>query len=173
MNPLATPTSQSSPAVEGDPRSGKYLTLLLGQEEFGIRVQKVREITSMQQITVVPQTPSYVNGVLNLRGKVIPIIDLRLKFDLPRAEISELTCIIVVEVQHGSSILLMGVVVDSVAEVITTTEDDIEDLPQVEDGSAGHHFFGLAKTRNKITMLLNIEALLSPQELNTLDALAK
>src|SRR5579863_3792031 len=85
-----------------EPRAGKYLTFLLGREEFAIRVLKVREIMGIQDITAVPQTPQYVKGVINLRGKVIPVVDLRLKFKLPEKEYSQRTCIIVVQVQTGS-----------------------------------------------------------------------
>src|SRR5271166_14688 len=86
-------------AVAADQRAGKYLTFILGREEFAIRVLKVREITGIQDITAVPQTPSYVKGVINLRGKVIPVVDLRLKFGLPEVEYTQRTCIIVAQIE--------------------------------------------------------------------------
>src|SRR5579871_5172430 len=94
-----------------DERSGKYLTFQLGQEEFGIRVLKVREIMGIQEITAVPQTPPHVKGVINLRGKVVPVIDLRLKFGLPEAAYNQRTCIIVTQVPAESGLVLTGVIV--------------------------------------------------------------
>src|SRR5512146_894270 len=115
-------------------RSGKYLGFHLGREEFGIRVLKVREIMGIQDITAVPQTPAYVKGVINLRGKVIPVVDLRLKFGLPELEYTQRTCIIVVQVQNSSTSMLMGIVVDGVAEVLNLVEGDIEDTPDFGQG---------------------------------------
>src|ERR1700745_240504 len=104
-----------------DARAGKYLTFQLASEEFGIRVLKVREIMGLQEITSVPQTPAHIKGVINLRGKVVPVIDLRLKFGLPAAEYTQRTCIIVTQVQGESSTVLMGIVVDGVSEVLNLT----------------------------------------------------
>src|SRR5262249_51244113 len=100
-------------AAQVDARAGKYLTFQLLNEEFGVRVLKVREIMGLQETTAGPQTPSHVKGVINLRGKVIPVVDLRLKFSLPPAEYNQRTCIIVVQVQGDSGPILMGVVVDA------------------------------------------------------------
>src|SRR5215470_19269984 len=97
-----------------DRRAGKYLTFGLGKEEFAIEVLRVREIMGVQEITSVPQMPEYMKGVINLRGKVVPVVDLRLKFGLPAAEYDQRTCIIVVQVQGESGTILMGVVVDGV-----------------------------------------------------------
>ena len=106
-------------AGKTDDRAGKYLTFHLGQEEFGIRVLKVREIMGIQDITAVPHTPGYVKGVINLRGKVIPVLDLRLKFALPDMEYNQRTCIIVVQILDESGLILMGIIVDGVSEVLT------------------------------------------------------
>src|SRR5258708_27758763 len=104
---LITPTA-SSTALKPDERAGKYLTFMIGKEEFGGAALKVREIMGSQDITAVPQTPPYLKGVINLRGKVIPVIDLRLKFGLPSIDYTQRTCIIVVQVKSGSALLLMG-----------------------------------------------------------------
>src|SRR6202045_2685679 len=104
---LATAPAGSAPP-KADQRAGKYLTFHLGNEEFAIQVLRVREIMGIQEITAVPQTPSYVKGVINLRGKVIPVVDLRLKFGLPGMDYTKRTCIIVVQVKSGSAALLMG-----------------------------------------------------------------
>ena len=114
-------------AAQADSRAGKYLTFQLDREEFGIGVLKVREIMGIQEITAVPQTPAHIKGVLNLRGKVVPVIDLRLKFGMPAAEYTPRTCIIVTQVRGEGGPVLMGAVVDGVS-----------DLPEVvEDGVAG------------------------------------
>src|SRR5579884_3394458 len=121
-------TKEPEAAVHADERAGKYLTFELANEEFGIRVLKVREIMGVQEITAVPQTPQHVKGVINLRGKVIPVIDLRLKFGLPAAEYTQRTCIVVTQIagEHASPIL-MGIVVDGVCEVLNLSSQDIED----------------------------------------------
>src|SRR5437879_1097640 len=105
-------------AAQTDARAGKYLVFHLGEEEFAIQVQKVREIMGVQNITQVPQTPAHVKGVINLRGKVIPVVDLRLKFVMPALEYNPRTCIVVVQVANERGTMLMGVVVDGVEEVL-------------------------------------------------------
>ena len=112
MPPTMLSVNEPAAATQVDARAGKYLTFQLGQEEFGIRVLKVREIMGLQDITAVPQTPSHVKGVINLRGKVVPVIDLRLKFGLPAAEYTQRTCIIVTQVQGESASVMMGIIVD-------------------------------------------------------------
>src|SRR5579872_6242766 len=102
---------QTTGLNKADDRGGKYLVFHLGREEFGIHVLKVREIMGLQDITAVPQTPAHVRGVINLRGKVVPVIDLRVKFGLPGAEYTQRTCIIVTQVQMESGALLVGVIV--------------------------------------------------------------
>ena len=158
-----------------DERVGKYLTFLLGREEFAIRVLKVREIMGIQDITAVPQTPGYVKGVINLRGKVIPVVDLRLKFCLPEMEYTQRTCIIVVQVQSGSVSLHTGIVVDEVSEVLNLAAGDIEDTPDFGEGAgaATSYLLGMAKVKGKVKILLDIDRVLSSQELHGLDALAQ
>src|SRR5438309_7255294 len=118
-------TGNETATAATDVRAGKYLTFQLANEEFGIRVLKVREIMGLQEITAVPQTPAHVKGVINLRGKVIPVIDLRLKFGLPAAEYTQRTCIIVAQVQGEAGPIQMGVIVDGVSEVLNLTGADI------------------------------------------------
>src|SRR5262249_51221748 len=107
MQSTLTTPAPSAPAVKSEDRAGKYLTFMIGKEEFGVGVLKVREIMGIQDITAVPQTPPYLKGVINLRGKVIPVIDLRLKFGLPSIDYTQRTCIIVVQVKSGSTSLLV------------------------------------------------------------------
>ena len=160
-------TSNTSFAASADRRAGKYLAFHLGPEEFGIPVLSVREIMGLQDITAVPQTPPHVRGVLNLRGKVIPVIDLRLKFGLDQAEYGQRTSIIVVKVGE----ILMGIVVDGVSEVLNLTAAEIEDTPDFGTGITTPYLLGMAKTKGKVRMLLDIDQVLSTQELQGLDSL--
>jgi purine-binding chemotaxis protein CheW len=159
-------------AAAADPRFGKYLTFLLGREEFAIRVLKVTEIIGIQDITAVPQTPPCVKGVINLRGKVIPVVDLRLKFSLPEKEYTPRTCIIVVQVQSGGVSLPTGIVVDEVSEVLNLGAADIEDTPDFGEGTgaATSYLLGMAKVKGKVKILLDIDRVLSSQEVRGLNA---
>ena len=164
-------TEEQNSAAKTDSRAGKYLVFQLGQEEFGIRVLKVREIMGVQDITAVPQTPAHVKGVINLRGKVIPVVDLRLKFGLPEVEYTQRTCIIVVQVQGDTNSTLMGIVVDGVAEVLNLVAGDIEDTPDFGQGVATPYLLGMAKIKGKVKILLEIDQVLTSQELHGLDTL--
>jgi len=156
----------------GDDRGGKYLVFHLGREEFGIRVLKVREIMGIQDITALPQTPAHVKGVINLRGKVIPVVDLRLKFGLPEQKYTERTCIIVIQMRGQAGPMLMGIVVDGVAEVLNLAAADIEDTPDFFDGTATPYLLGMAKVKGKVKILLEIDRVLTSQDLDGLNALA-
>jgi purine-binding chemotaxis protein CheW len=166
---VTEPTENSSPARTED-RAGKYLVFDLGKEEFGIRVLKVREIMGIQDITAVPQTPAYVKGVINLRGKVIPVVDLRLKFGLPEIEYTQRTCIIVVQVEMEAHSMLMGIVVDGVAEVLNLGPADIEDTPDFGQGIETTYLLGMAKVKGKVKILLDIDQVLTSQELHGLQS---
>lgn len=166
---VTEPTENSSPARTED-RAGKYLVFDLGKEEFGIRVLKVREIMGIQDITAVPQTPAYVKGVINLRGKVIPVVDLRLKFGLPEIEYTQRTCIIVVQVEMEAHSMLMGIVVDGVAEVLNLAPADIEDTPDFGQGIETTYLLGMAKVKGKVKILLDIDQVLTSQELHGLQS---
>jgi len=166
---MASTATISDPASsQTDARAGKYLTFHLVEEEFGVRVLKVREIMGLQEITAVPQTPAHVKGVINLRGKVIPVIDLRLKFGLPSADYGQRTCIIVAQVQGEAGPILMGVIVDGVSEVLSLTAAEIEDTPDFGDDAAGQFLLGMAKVKGKVKILLDIDKVLSSQDLHRL-----
>jgi len=152
-------------SVSNDENSGKYLIFQLADEEFGIRVLKVREIMGVQEITAVPQTPAFVKGVINLRGKVIPVVDLRLKFGLPEIEYTQRTCIIVVQAERESGAVLMGIVVDGVAEVLNLAGSDIEDTPDFGHGADASYLLGMAKVKGRVKILLDIDQVLAGQEL--------
>src|SRR4051812_19579974 len=157
--------------LHSDGRAGKYLVFQLGREEFGIRVLNVREIMGIQDITAVPQTPDYVKGVINLRGKVIPVVDLRLKFGVPELEYTRRTCIIVVQTRGEAGPMLMGIVVDAVAEVLNLSVADIEDTPDFGDGTSTPYLLGMAKVKGKVKILLEIERVLTCQDLGAFNAL--
>jgi purine-binding chemotaxis protein CheW len=169
----AIATDERISAAQADGRSGKYLVFELNGEECCIQVLKVREIMGVQDITAVPQTPNYVRGVINLRGKVIPVVDLRLKFGLPETEYTQRTCIIVVQVEKESTKLLMGIVVDSVVEVLNIMAADIEDTPNFGQGVSTPYLLGMAKIKGRVKLLLDIDDVLTNQEFTGLDALKK
>lgn len=153
-------------------KEGKYLTFGLAGEEYGIGILKVKEIIGILPITVVPQTPAYIKGVINLRGKVIPVIDLRLKFSLSAAEFTERTCIIVVEIVAAGRTILMGIVVDSVSEVLNIKAADIEATPSFGTKLDTEYILGMAKTGGSIKILLDIDKILSASELQAADGIA-
>lgn len=143
--------------------ANKYLTVTLENESYGMAVLKVREIIRLQKITAVPQMPTYVKGVINLRGRVIPIVDLRLKFGL-KAEIAERTCIVVVQVSlpSGQSVQ-MGLIVDSVEEVVTLTGDEIEPTPEFGARIDTTYIMGMAKVKGQVKTLLDIDRVVAPE----------
>ncbi len=148
---------------------GKYLTFILNEEIYGIEILKVREIIGLMDITNVPQTPDYMKGVINLRGKVIPVIDLRLKFTMQEEEHTQETCVIVVEVD-GTSI---GIIVDSVSEVSDIGGKEIEVAPRFGQGIDTTFIMGLGKVKEKIIILLDIESVLSADELEMVGQLSE
>ncbi len=154
-------------------RGGKYLVFQLGAEEFGIRVLKVREIMGVQQITAVPQTPAHVRGVINLRGKLVPVVDLRLKFGMPEAQYTPRTCIVVVEVCGETGPMWMGAVVDGVAEVLNLAAADIEETPDFGRGAAAPYLLGMAKVKGKVKILLEIDSVMNSRELAGLQSLVE
>ncbi len=150
--------------------AGKYLTFKLVEEEYGLEILKVREIIGMMAITRVPRTPDFVRGVINLRGKVIPVIDLRKKFGMEATVDTEETCIIVVDVARAAEKLQIGILVDSVSEVLDIKAEDIEDAPSFGSDLDTEFIMGMAKAKGSVKILLNIEKVLSHNELEALKA---
>jgi len=171
MSMTMTMTANENATAQADARAGKYLTFQLSNEEFGIRVLKVREIMGIQEITAVPQTPAHIKGVINLRGKVVPVVDLRLKFGLAAADYTQRTCIIVTQVHGESGPVMMGIVVDGVSEVLSLTGAEIEDTPDFGETLAGGYLLGMAKVKGKVKILLDIDRVLSTQDLHNLNAI--
>jgi len=147
-------------------REGKYLTFALGPEEYGLEILKVREIIGYMEITAVPQTPEYVKGVINLRGQVIPVIDLRAKFGMTTAEVTEETCIIVVEISTAGGKSSTGIVVDRVQEVLDIAEADIEDTPQFGSNVESDFIMGMGKIGDSVKILLDIDRVLAGDDLS-------
>jgi purine-binding chemotaxis protein CheW len=164
---------ENTAAAQSLDRGGKYLTFQLASEEFGIQVLKVREIIGVQDITAVPQTPAWIKGVINLRGKVIPVIDLRLKFAMPSMAYGQRTCIIVAQLVSGGENMLMGVVVDGVSEVLNIAATEIEDTPDFGASVPTPYILGLAKQKGKVKILLDIDRVLTSTELDGLQGLVQ
>jgi purine-binding chemotaxis protein CheW len=161
---------KSEDARKLDNFAGKYLTFSLGKETYGIEILKVQEIIEMVDVTRVPRTPTFVKGVINLRGKVIPVVDLRLKFGMEGKDVSRQTCIVVVYVQNGDSRLTMGMMVDAVSEVLDITGESIAPPPDFGSQVDTAFLLGMAKSENAVRMLLDIDKVLSNKELNALKA---
>ena len=143
-------------------KEGKYLTFSLGAEEYGLGILKIKEIIGMMPITALPQAPEYLRGVINLRGKVIPIVDLRKKFAMPEQEATERTCIIVVEVAGQGTPCLTGLVVDAVSEVLNIKNEQIEAysaLGEIHSGTV----LGLAKVESGVKILLDIDRVINSE----------
>jgi purine-binding chemotaxis protein CheW len=153
-------------------REGKYLTFVLAGEEYGIGILKVKEIIGIMAITTVPQTPAYMKGVINLRGKVIPIVDLRVKFGMEEIDYTEKTCIIVVEITNGGQKVMIGILVDSVSEVLNIKGADIEDAPNFGNRLNTNYILGMAKTGGRVKILLEIDRVLSVEEMGGLERVA-
>jgi purine-binding chemotaxis protein CheW len=152
----------------GGERGGKFLTFFLAEEEYGIEILKVHEIIGIMPITRVPRTPKFILGVINLRGKVIPIVDLRLKFGMQSKVADEETCIIVVRVSG----VQMGILVDKVSEVLNIPSADVEDAPSFGSDVDTDYIRGIGKSEGKIKLLLDIEKVLSFQDVLDLGAVA-
>ena len=158
--------AQAAESIKDDvQREGKYLTFCLAEEEYGIGILKIKEIIGMMPITAVPQVPDFVKGVINLRGKVIPVIDLRLRFGIPAMDYTDRSCIVVVEMKGESGTVLIGIVVDAVSEVLNIKEADIEDPPTFGVKLNTDYILGMAKMDNGVKILLDIDRVLGSEEL--------
>ena len=156
----------------GADKEGKYLTFSLADEEYGISILKIKEIIGMMPITTVPQTPEFVKGVINLRGKVIPVIDLRLRFGMDSIDYTERTCIIVVEIEGHAGTVQIGIVVDAVSEVLNIRGEDVEDTPTFGAKLNTDYILGMAKMEGGVKILLDIDRVLSVEEVAALEKAA-
>ena len=184
MAEITATTNQAACPVESNPeedstgvkamveRAGKYLTFTLAEEEYGIGILKIKEIIGMMPITTVPQTPEFVKGVINLRGKVIPVVELRLRFGMDAADYTERTCIIVVEILEASGKIQIGIVVDSVSEVLNIKGEDIEETPTFGAKLNTDYILGMAKMEGGVKILLDIDKVLNAEEVSVLEKAA-
>jgi purine-binding chemotaxis protein CheW len=151
--------------------AGKYLTFRLAVEEYGLEILKVREIIGLMDITKVPRTPNYIRGVINLRGKVIPVLELRSKFQMDAIGDTEETCIIVVDVACETGSMLMGILVDAVSEVLDIQENEIEEAPAFGVGVDTSFILGIGKVKNSVKILLDIDKVLTGVDINAIEKL--
>ncbi|MGE5296339.1 MAG: chemotaxis protein CheW [Solirubrobacterales bacterium] len=164
-----TPTAVEKPKEPVVARGkGEYLTFALANEEYGLEILKVREIIGYIEVTAVPQTPAYIKGVINLRGQVIPVIDLRSKFGMPTAQVTERTCIIVVEITQSERTFDTGIIVDRVQEVLEIAGQDIEEAPQFGASVKTDFILGMGKIGDGVKILLDIDKVLAKEELGHL-----
>ncbi len=166
MNQVVTSVNQAIKEITN--REGKYLTFYLGAEEYGIGILKIKEIIGLLPITAVPRAPTFVKGVINLRGKVIPVIDLRVKFGMESKDYTEKTCIIVVEIKGMNNQGLMGIVVDAVSEVLNIKAGEIEEAPKFGPNLDLDYISGIAKINGGIKILLDIDKVLSREDITLL-----
>lgn len=167
MNQVVTSVNQAIKEITN--REGKYLTFSLGVEEYGIGILKIKEIIGMMPITAVPRTPPFVKGVINLRGKVIPVIDLRIKFGMEESGYTEKTCIVVVEIKGQINSILMGIVVDAVSEVLNIKASEIEETPKFGTDLDLDYISGIAKINGGVKILLDIDKVLNQDGIGVLD----
>jgi chemotaxis signal transduction protein len=146
---------------------GKYLTFRLDDQDFGIDILRIKEIIGMMPIRSMPQSPPFIRGVVNLRGEVIPVMDLRARFGMEEKEYSERTCIIILDVGNGAGTSRIGVIVDSVSEVVEMKASDIEDPPRLGDSSKTRYILGMAKQESRVKILLDMDQVVSRENVQT------
>jgi len=159
------PISDEHPSIDLAPDAFEYLTFLLGAEEYGIQIMNVQEIRGYDVVTKIPNTPSFIKGVVNLRGKIVPIVDLRIKFKLSDVHYSELTVVIVLNL-NGRTV---GVVVDGVSDVVALKTSQIEPMPALDTGIDTKYIIGLAAHEERMLILVAIEQLMASREIGLID----
>lgn len=150
-----------------DTQKGKFLTFSVGRESYGIEIKFVTEIIGIQDITEVPELPDYIKGIINLRGKIIPVLDVRLRFKKEVKEYNDRTCIVVIEIKEIS----VGLIVDNVSEVISIEEENIVPPPDIKTGFNSRYVRGIGKVSNEVKLLLDCDKLLNDDELNSLNTI--
>ncbi len=157
--------AESGYDLEEDTQKGKYLTFTVGSEDYGLEIQYITEIIGIQKITQIPELPEYMKGIINLRGKIIPVMDIRLRFKKEPREYNDRTCVIVVEI-NGLSV---GLIIDSVSEVISIPEQNIVKPPQINNQYNNRYIKGIGKTENDVKLLIDCEKLFTDRERNDLN----
>ena len=151
--------------IDEDTQKGRFLTFSIDKESYGIEIMYVTEIVGIHDITVVPDLPYYVKGIINLRGKIIPVIDIRLRFKKEFKDYNDRTCIIVVDIMDIS----MGLIVDEVSEVITIEDENIVSPPSIKTGFHNRYIKGIGKVGNEVKLLLNCDKLLNDNEIKDIN----
>lgn len=159
-------TDENELELEEDTQKGKFLTFAIGSEVYGIEIRYVTEIIGMQTITEVPDLPEYIKGIINLRGKIIPVIDVRLRFRKPLRDYNDRTCIIVVDIKE----VAVGLIVDTVAEVLTIADQDLVEPPKVNHNYTQRYISAIGKVGNDVKLILDCDRLLNDQEVEELEA---
>lgn len=154
--------------VEEDTQKGKFLTFALGKEVYGIEISNVTEIIGIQQITDVPEVPVYVKGIINLRGKIIPVVDLRLKFKREPLEYDDRTCVIVIDIGNIS----VGLIVDTVADVVPINDENLVPPPSVKTGFHNKFIKGIGKVGAGVILILDCEKLFSEDDVSTMEIIS-
>ncbi len=145
-------------------KPGKFLSFVLGSEEYGVEIAKVQQIVGIMDVTRVPRTPGFVRGVINLRGRVIPVVDLRGKFQMPAVADTEKTCIIVVQVSRDDLAVTRGIIVDEVSEVLSFQQEQIEATPRTVGGmDEAEYVTGMGKLGKKVVILLDVDRVLEDE----------
>lgn len=150
--------------MEEDTQKGRFLTFLIGKDTYGIEIKYVTEIIGIQAITEIPELPEYIKGIINLRGKIIPVMDVRLRFKKEQREYNDRTCVIVIDINSIS----IGLIVDSVSEVLTIPEQDIVEPPKMNTGFNNRYIKNIGKVGNDVKLLLDCEKLLTEEEMDHL-----
>lgn len=150
---------------EEDTQRGKYLTFMLEHEFYGIEIKHVTEIIGIQPVTEIPELPDYIRGIINLRGKIIPVMDVRLRFKKAERDYNDRTCVIVIEVKDIS----IGLIVDSVSEVLAIAEEDIVPPPEISKSFSNKYIKGIGKDGNDVKLILDCNKLLGKEEVSNLE----
>lgn len=164
---MSKDTDKSIISQEEDTQKGKFLTFTLGSEAYGLDIKYVTEIIGVQEITEVPELPEYIKGIINLRGKIIPVMDVRLRFKKSFREYNDRTCIVVVDINDIS----VGLIVDAVSEVISIQDQDIVLPPELNKGFSNRYIKGIGKVGSEVKLLLDCSKLLNEDEMNNLESI--
>lgn len=163
----ATSTNNSkAPGARAKSAAGEYLTFVLGTEEYGLEILKVQEIRGYDAVTQIANTPDFIKGVVNLRGKIVPIVDLRIKFHLGKVEYDEFTVVIILNLSGR----VVGIVVDGVSDVMALQDDQIRDVPSLVTSIDTKYIVGLATVEQQMLILVDIEQLMSSEDMALLDS---
>lgn len=160
-------------AEDASRKAGKYLTFKLASEEYGLEILKVKEIIGLLGITPIPRTPNHFRGIINLRGKVIPVVELRTKFGMEAIDDTEETCIIVVDIMQGDRSISLSILVDSVSEVMEIGSTEIEDTPEFGANINTEFILGMGKFKNRVVILLDIDKVMTCTELSLVEKTAR